>query len=47
VSLVSVNNFLVKVKFICNLSAPGAEKFENPLALSYKELSSFAFTVSS
>ena len=30
-----------------SLSAPGAAKFENPLALSYKDLSSFADTISS
>ena len=41
VSLVSVINFLVKVKLIWNLSAPGAAKFVNPLALSNKESSSF------
>ena len=36
-----------KVAVIFNLSAPGAAKFENPLALSYSDLSSLADTISS
>ena len=44
VSLKSVKLFLASVVVIFNLSAPGAAKLENPLALSYKESSSFAVT---
>ena len=36
-----------KVAVIFNLSAPGAAKFENPLALSYNESSSLDETISS
>ena len=36
-----------KIADIFNLSAPGAAKFENPLALSYSDLSSLADTISS
>ena len=42
VSFVSVTSFFEREVFICNLSAPGAAKFENPLALSYNPSSSFA-----
>ena len=45
VSLKSVKDFLIKVKPILNLSAPGAAKFVNPFALSYKELSSLTLTI--
>ena len=40
----SVNSFLASCVLILSLSAPGAAKFENPLALSYNESSSFAVT---
>ena len=43
----SVRPFLVRVVLILSLSAPGAAKFENPLALSYNDSSSFAETNSS
>ena len=42
VSLISVNSFLARVVSIFNLSAPGAAKFEKPLALSYNESSCLA-----
>ena len=42
VSLKSVKLFFANVVVIFNLSAPGAAKLENPLALSYSESSSFA-----
>ena len=41
----AVVNFLTKVKLILNLSAPGAEKFVLPMALSYKVASSSAVTI--
>ena len=44
VSVVSDNTFFVRVNDIFNLSAPGAAKFVNPFALSYKDESSFALT---
>ena len=37
----------MRVNPILNLSAPGAAKFENPLALSYNEISSFALIIDS
>jgi hypothetical protein len=40
----SVINFLVNERVIFNLSAPGAAKLVNPLALSYNDSSSFALT---
>ena len=39
--------FFDNVAEILSLSAPGAAKFENPLALSYNDLSSLADTISS
>ena len=45
VSLKSVKDFLTRVNSILNLSAPGAAKFVNPFALSYKESSSLAFII--
>ena len=42
VSLKSVKLFFPNVVVIFNLSAPGAAKFENPLALSYRESSFLA-----
>ena len=45
VSLVSDISFFVSVNAIFNLSAPGAAKLVNPFALSYKDASSFAFTI--
>ena len=44
VSSKSVIGFLARTNSIFNLSAPGAAKLENPFALSYKEVSSFAAT---
>ena len=47
-SLVSVISFLCSVVDNLNLSAPGADSFANPLALSYKsELTDDGPTVSS
>jgi len=40
-----VNNFLTNVSVILNLSAPGAEKFVLPIALSYKLSSSSAVII--
>ena len=40
-----VSNFLTNVSVILNLSAPGAEKFVLPIALSYKVASSSAVTI--
>ena len=34
-----MRDFLIRVVVSLNLSAPGAAKFENPLALSYRSLS--------
>ena len=42
-----MRDFLESVRLILSLSAPGAAKFEKPLALSYKESSSFAEMTSS
>ena len=47
VSSTSVKSFLVSVKVIFNLSAPGAAKLENPLALSYNDASFLALIISS
>jgi len=44
---VSSNNFFTNGNSILNLSAPGAAKFVNPFALSYKDSSSFASTIDS
>ena len=41
----AVISFLTNVKLILNLSAPGAEKFVLPIALSYKLASSSAVTI--
>ena len=41
----AVSNFLTNVSVILNLSAPGAEKFVLPIALSYKLASSSAVTI--
>ena len=40
-----VSNFLTNVSVILNLSAPGAEKFVLPIALSYNVASSSAVTI--
>ena len=42
-----LSDFLDSVAEIFNLSAPGAAKFEKPLALSYSDLSSLADITSS
>ena len=41
----AVTSFLTKVNEILNLSAPGAEKFVLPMALSYKVASSSAVII--
>ena len=41
----AVSNFLTNVSVILNLSAPGAEKFVLPIALSYRVASSSAVTI--
>ena len=40
-----MSNFLTNVSVILNLSAPGAEKFVLPIALSYNVASSSAATI--
>ncbi len=44
-AIYDVSNFLTNVSVILNLSAPGAEKFVLPIALSYKLASSSAVTI--
>ena len=46
-SLSSSTSFFAKTADILSLSAPGAAKLENPLALSYKEGSAPAVIISS